>query len=129
MDSSPTSFTVLLETASTVASGSGFHVLSRQPSMEGLVVQLSRRSMSPEVRSKLTERYPDTDFNNCLVLVQYQRHEVEDAPVFAKALAIGASGGLLLGLPLFSFGILLLRAKNKRSHLMRVDKPGTAAMG
>lgn len=108
---SPPSFTVLLETTPTVTSVSGFHLLSRRQSMEGLVIPLAQRPLPAEAQSKLAETYPHTDFKNFLVLVQYERHEKEDAPVFAYALAISAGGGLLIGAPLLLLGIMLLRSK------------------
>jgi hypothetical protein len=110
----PTSFAVLLETSPTFASGTGFHLLSRKQSMEGLAVPLSRKNMPLEVRDKLTANYPDTDFGACLFLEQYEGHHKEDASVFATALAIVASSGVLVGLPALALGIFFGRSKRKQ---------------
>jgi hypothetical protein len=95
--------------------------------MEGLLIPLPQRRLSSEVQSKLAERYPETDFNNCLVLVQYARHEKEDSAVFAYALAFAAGAGLLFGLPLFLVGIILVRSRNRQIHRGEIPKEATGA--
>jgi len=129
----PTRFLVLLETSPTLASVQGFHMLSRRQSMEGLAMPLSQRSLEPQLRSRLAASYPDTDFENCLMLVQYEPLEKEDAPVFATALAVGAGGGLLVGLPALAFGIILGHTRRKQVHssgsASRKDVAGPKAGG
>lgn len=110
----PTSFIVLLETTPTLASGNGFHVLSRRQSMEGIVVPLSRRDLPADVRDKLAERYPDTHFADCLILEQYEPYEKEDASTFATALAVIAGAGLPVGLLALSLGVILGRSRWKQ---------------
>lgn len=103
----PRRFVVLFETTPTVASGSEFHVLSRKHSIDGLAVPLSRRPLKPDIRKFLAEGYPETDFQNCLVVVQYEGYERDDAPVFATILAVCTGVGLGLGLPILALGLVL----------------------
>lgn len=110
----PTRFLVLLETSPTLASVQGFHMLSRRQSLEGLAMPLSQRGLQPQLRSRLAASYPDTDFENGLMLVQYEPREKEDASFFATALAVGAGGSLLVGLPALAFGIILGRTRRKQ---------------
>jgi hypothetical protein len=81
------------------------------------------------VRSKLAATYPDTDFDHCLVVVQYEPYEKRDAPVLTKALAVAAAVGLSIGLPALIFGIILSRGRRQRSNdQRRVEQTETHQM-
>jgi hypothetical protein len=115
----PNSFVVLLETAPTQASGTGFHLLSRRAEMEGLVFPISFRTLKGEVQARLSKSYPGTDFSKGLLLEEWDQHHKKDAPFFAYALAILAGGGLLLGLPLLSLGIVFARGRARSLRAQR----------
>jgi hypothetical protein len=119
--SPPTRFVVLLETSPTTASGSGFHLLSRRPSVEGLAIPLLSRSMEPEVRRYLAKGYPDTDFSQCLVVVEYEPYEKKDAALFASVFAVCTWTGLAIGLPVLALGIIFQRIQKKSPA--RRDQP------
>jgi hypothetical protein len=121
LNPAPRRFVVLLETSPTNASGQGFHMLSRQQAIEGLATPLARSNLDAEVRSKLAVSYSDTDFQNCLVVVQYERYEKDDASVFATALAIGAFGGFLVGLPTMVFGIIATGARWRQQRFSKAE--------
>jgi hypothetical protein len=119
-DAAPSaSFVVLLETAPTLASGKEFHLLSRRASVQGLVVPLSRRDVPDKALAELAESYPEADLPNCLVLVEYEPRQREDAPLAAHALAAGTGAGLLVGLFLLPLGVVRVIA-NRRA---RPDRP------
>ena len=109
-----TSFKFLLETSPSMASADVLHFQSRRAPLEGLVMPLSRKGLKRDVRDKLREMYPNTDFEKCLLVEEYSKHEREDAPTFAAVLAIGAIGGGVIGVPALTFGIIVGRAKRKQ---------------
>jgi hypothetical protein len=110
----PTAFTVLLKTPETLASGKELHVLSRRRSVPALVEPASRWNVSGEVRDKLLESYPDTDFARCLVVEQYEPHHKADAAGFAAFLTWTAAVASLVGLVLGGVGLALWRARRKK---------------
>jgi hypothetical protein len=113
-DAEPTAFTVLLETQQQAASGRGVYVLSRRPSMEGLVLPLSQIGLKSDIRNKLAARYPQTDFDRCLLLVQYEARDKDTYSALATLVAFCSGGGLLLGLPAFTLGIFLWRKRRRQ---------------
>lgn len=113
---SPRRIVVLLETNSDVGTAAEFRSRNQKYSIDGLAMPLSRRALKPGIRKHLSESYPETDFENCVLLVQYLPHEIEDAPDFATLLAACTGVGLALGLPALGLGLFLKRRKKKKGN-------------
>ncbi|WP_425617146.1 hypothetical protein NA78x_000817 [Anatilimnocola sp. NA78] len=107
----PTSIVVLLQTASTLGNATDFHLLSRRASMTGLVVPYRRTSITGEIGSKLKDGYPDTNFDRCFVLEQYEKGGKDDAILFGSVLPVGATLGIVFGLPLLALAAYVKRVQ------------------
>jgi len=112
----PGSIKVLLETPQTlVGRAVELHVLSRRPSIEGLATRLSERGLPSDIRATLSSRYPDTDFESCILVEEIDRYQKGDAPLFAKLVTAGAGGGVLVGGAVLLLGLFFLLLDRRRN--------------
>jgi hypothetical protein len=103
----PKSFVVLLQTVPAQGSATDFHLLIRRQQMTGLIIPYWLSKLTPELRGKLQTAYPDTRFDQCLILEETNQHNKADTILFAQALLLGAIVGPLFGLPALALAIKL----------------------
>jgi hypothetical protein len=109
----PKTARVILETSPTLATGGGLHVLSREASKEGLVVPFLERRVPIKVRETLKSHYPQTDFDNCNILVEFAKYQIRDASEVATLVVVGTIVGLALGLPTLALGWWLVLKRRR----------------
>jgi hypothetical protein len=110
LDPEPRSFQVLLQTPNELVGGHAeIHMLSRRSSMPGLVVRLSETELNSDGIRELTRHYPETNLENCWVVVGYSPHHKSDAPTLAYLATGGAGVCLLFGIVAFHLGLRSIR--------------------
>ena len=126
---SPTKFVVLLETAPTITTATGKHLLSRTREMEGIAVPMSRSNVPTDVRDKLVERYPDTRFDACIVLEQADKVRKKDSGFFAYAATTITGLAFVMAVVAIPLGFALRRRLRRRRRGPPPLPPGSRGKG
>jgi hypothetical protein len=101
----PQRFSVLLETTTNSGSASWFKLIASRQSIEGFVVPLQQHDLPIDAIAMLKSKYPATDLEKCLVLIEAPRNLKSDVESNFLIQSIGIGVGVLIGLPCLILGM------------------------